>query len=60
MNGVIFGPECPECGHLWRQHDPEDGLCDSHAEVGIGQCPCTGRQAVALLSRHFLTLGEPE
>ena len=21
---------CPLCGHLWRQHDPEDGRCDSH------------------------------
>lgn len=31
---------CPLCGHLWRQHDPEDGMCDSHSREGIGVCEC--------------------
>jgi hypothetical protein len=33
---------CPICGHLWRQHDPEDGMCDSHtSEPGkFGACEC--------------------
>ena len=30
---------CAICGHV---HDPEDGLCDAHAHVGIGTCPCPG------------------
>jgi hypothetical protein len=35
--------ECPLCGHAWRRHDPEDGLCDAHSDKGIGACKC-GRE----------------
>lgn len=31
---------CPLCGHEWRQHDPEDGECDSHSSEEIGVCKC--------------------
>jgi hypothetical protein len=30
---------CAICGHI---HDPEDKLCDAHAHVGLGPCPCPG------------------
>jgi len=40
--------KCPVCGHLWRQHDPEDGKCDAGmpkalGHEGLGVCPC-GRE----------------
>jgi hypothetical protein len=31
---------CLFCGHLWRQHDPEDGKCDAHSRTEIGVCRC--------------------
>ena len=31
---------CGSCGHSQRRHDPEDGNCEAHAEVGLGRCPC--------------------
>lgn len=31
---------CPLCGHLWRQHDPEDGKCDVLSDERIGVCEC--------------------
>lgn len=37
---------CPACGHEWRRHDPEDGMCDAHSdEEGVfGACRC-GRES---------------
>lgn len=29
-----------KCGHKQRQHDPEDGRCDSAAVNQLGQCHC--------------------
>jgi hypothetical protein len=54
---------CPICGHLWRQHDPEDGKCDAHSAEGIGVCKC-GRSIEfhqrkhADLSRRFLSVDD--
>jgi hypothetical protein len=54
---------CPFCGHLWRQHDPEDGKCDSHSDEKIGVCEC-GRDLdwmqvkIAGLARTALVSGE--
>lgn len=31
---------CPECSHPIGSHDPEDGTCDRHAEIGFGVCRC--------------------
>jgi hypothetical protein len=31
---------CAACGHAHRRHDPEDGNCEAHADVGLGRCPC--------------------
>lgn len=31
---------CSLCGHLWTQHDPADGKCDSIAEDRLGACQC--------------------
>jgi hypothetical protein len=56
---------CPFCGHLWKQHDPEGGQCDSHASEGIGVCPC-GRKPpwmqgrIAALSRAALAAPSTE
>lgn len=56
---AAWEPVCPLCGHLWRQHDPEDGMCDSHSVEGIGVCEC-GRDLawmqgkIATLSRARL------
>ena len=43
-----------ECGHLWRQHDPERGNCE-------GGPPCDGRscthglaRCAALSTRHIM------
>ena len=35
--------ECRWCGHV---HDPEDGHCDAHANVGVGRCTCPGEGLV--------------
>lgn len=45
---------CPLCGHLWRQHDPEDGKCDSHSGEVIGSCEC-GRD-LAWMQRKIAAL----
>ena len=56
----ITDPICPLCGHQWKQHDPEDGLCDAHAEEGFNACPC-GRNRlwmagrIAHIARSFLS-----
>lgn len=36
---------CPICGHEWRRHDPEDGMCDapSNEEGVFSACRC-GRE----------------
>jgi len=31
---------CATCGHPRRVHDPEDLNCETHADVGLGRCPC--------------------
>jgi hypothetical protein len=31
---------CAACGHAHCRHDPEDGNCEAHADVGLGRCPC--------------------
>jgi hypothetical protein len=28
---------CPLCGHLWRQHDPADGMCDAGPTCKCGR-----------------------
>lgn len=33
---------CPYCGHAVNRHDPEDGTCDVHRDVGLGPCQCPG------------------
>ena len=38
---------CVTCGHELARHDPEDGTCDAHAQVGVGVCQC-GRVTHAL------------
>lgn len=49
---------CPFCGHLWTQHDPEDGMCDSHtSEPGeLGVCQC-GRD-LAWMQRRIAALSK--
>lgn len=36
---AVGAAECRWCGHV---HDPEDGHCDAHANVGLGRCECPG------------------
>ncbi len=43
MSGLVA---CALCGHV---HDPQDGLCDAHAHVGIGTCPCPGEHILPQL-----------
>lgn len=44
---------CPWCGHV---HDPEDGRCDAHANVGIGRCQCPGPQRLNDAEAHLWAL----
>ena len=55
---------CLICGHLWRRHDPEDGMCDAPADGELGACKCGRdiawmRYKISKLSHRALTDGRP-
>lgn len=45
---------CPICGHAWRRHDPEDGMCDAGGNCRCGRDIEFHQERIAALSRTAL------